>query len=803
MFYAGISLLSASTLLFEVALLRLFSISLWHHFAYMVVSIAFLGYGASGTAVMVSKRLKGPWLIKAGPLFFAISVPSAYLVSGLVPFDPVRLAWDYGQLLYIALYYLALSVPFFFSGLTIALAFLHAERKDTGPLYASDLAGAGSGPLAAIVLFPVSGGEGVMLVAAIGGILSSLLITVSIERPKARWFLPHIAGLAALFTLLFLRPHFMEPRISPYKDLPFVLRFEGARILETRWNSFSRVDLVDSPAVRFAPGLSLMYTGTLPRQRGITVDGDNLTAVTEVKEGEDYRFLDYLPTALPYRLLERSGKGRSVFIVDPGGGLPVLESVYHRYNEIHGAEKNPLVVELADRAFNRKVYGEAGITTGEGRAVLRRLNRRFDLITIGISAQNAASSGLHALTEDYRFTVEAFRDYYSHLKEGGLLSITRYLLPPPREELKLVNTAVRALKGGGVEEPAKRIAAYRTIETFTILIKKGDFKAGEIETLKRFLEERRFDAVYHPFMEPEEANRFNRFPEPLYYNLVTKILDDTKREGFIESYPFDLRPPTDARPFFYHFFRLDRIKEVLESVGWKWQMLLEGGYLLPAVFVQAALLSLVVIALPLRFTKTTDGSKAVPSRIKSPVLAYFFLLGVGFMFIEVSLIQRFILFLEHPEYSFSTVVSVLLLSSGAGSLLSRRFDVGKRLGAAVLLLSILSLCYGLMLPLLTGVLLGLGLFIRIILLGLFVVPAGVLMGMPFPMGIRFLKEHKAMSSLVPWAWAVNGCASVLGGILSAMTAMVTGFNGVMAAAGILYITALLVFRPAVRRIEGE
>jgi hypothetical protein len=580
----------------------------------------------------------------------------------------------------------------------------------------------------------------------------------------------------------------MDTRVSPYKDLPFALKYSGARLLDTRWNAFSRVDMIESPAVRFAPGLSLTYLESLPGQRGVTVDGDGLNAITRAAPIEALRFLDYLPTALPYKLI---GEGSEVFLIDTSGGLPILEALYHKTPSIKGAETNPLVAELANGEYSGFIYEKADIRTGEGRAILKRSDAAYDLIHISVPSQTAALTGFLGLAEDYRFTVEAFIDYHARLKDGGFLSITRYLLPPARGELKLVSTILEALESLGIEDPASRLVVFRTLETFSIILKKGPFVDGEIKLVKDFLESRRFDLIHYPRMAPEEANLFNRFPEPVYYNLVSAMLDSGRRQMVFEGYLFDITPSSDERPFFHHFFKLGNLTEVVEGVGGKWQILLEGGYLLPFVFAQALVASVVLIVLPLFRKERVDRTGAV--RGHGPVLIYFFLVGVGFMFVEITLIQKFILFLEHPEFAFSAVVSILLVSSGVGSFLSQRIKPERGLMPAVAALIILLIPFIILVPPILKASLGMEMIYRVLLTALLISPVGILMGMPFPFAIRYLESVKGRYC-IPWAWAVNGCASVLGSVVSVMAAMAVGFNGVLVAAACAYLAALWIMR---------
>ncbi len=291
-----------------------------------------------------------------------------------------------------------------------------------------------------------------------------------------------------------------------------------------------------------------------------------------------------------------------------------------------------------------------------------------------------------------------------------------------------------------------------------------------------------FDIVYVPGVEPSDVNVHNRFPEPMYYNIVNGMLHSDDREKFYAGLLYDITPTTDERPFFFHFFKWGRLLETYESLGRKWQPLVEGGYLVPIALVQALGLSIALILLPLRRL----GGLEVEGRWK--ILMYFFCLGLGYMFIEVASIQKFILLLGHPTYSISAIIFSLLLASGLGSYLSGRIEPRSR-GHKLVLLSVglLAPIYCLASPFVQSLL---GLPISFRLIGSFVVmaPLGILMGIPFPVGIRMLTEPK--KALVPWAWAANGCASVLGSMLPTILALSFGFSRVFLVAGIIYLVSL-------------
>jgi SAM-dependent methyltransferase len=314
----------------------------------------------------------------------------------------------------------------------------------------------------------------------------------------------------------------MDLRLSPYKSLSVALRFPGARLLETHWNAFSRVDVLESPAARTAPGLSLEYLNPLPEQLGLAVDGDQLNAITRLR-GEpagagELKFLDFLPSSFPYRNLPP----QRVLILEPRGGLEVLNALYHGAGEVIAAETNPMIVELMKtpyREFSGGIYDrpEVRAVVEDGRSYLRRSSASFDLIVLPLTESlGASATGFSGLREDYRLTTEAFQEYWRALQPGGFLSLHLYLLPPPRGELRLASTVRRALELEG-KHPADHLMAFRTWGTFSLLVKKDSVGAREIENLKDFCRQMRFDLVYYPGISPGEVNLYNRFPRPIYF----------------------------------------------------------------------------------------------------------------------------------------------------------------------------------------------------------------------------------------------------------------------------------------------
>ncbi|KAF0216003.1 MAG: hypothetical protein FD174_3896 [Geobacteraceae bacterium] len=784
-----IFLSSFASLAFEVALTRIFSVSLWYHFAFMIISIAMLGFAASGTVLSLYPRLKNPSLIGNFALLLGICITVSYLIANRIPFDPVRLAWERGQLLYIALYYVVLALPFFFTGMVIAAAFT-AESGKAGLIYGADLIGAGLGSLGILAVMGVTAPErAVFLLSAIA------LAAASVSGGKRLKALSLVLILLDL-ALFFVQPEFAALRISPYKELQTSLKYPGAAHLRTYYTPFAVIDTFKSPAVRFAPGLSLRYPDQLPEQIGFTIDGGELGAITGTADKDALSFLASLPSSLPFAL----GNKTEVLVLDPRGGLQVLLAKYNGAAEVTKVEGNPALVSILRneyREFAGDIYGDR-TWTGLGRSWLMAGERKFGIIDI--SLMGSEPSGVFGIGEEYRYTVEAFREYLSHLQPEGVLSVNLYIIPPPRLDLRLLNTIVAALEERGIKEPARHVVAIRSWGSLCLLAKNSPFTAAEVEKVRQFAGERWFDPVHYPGIRPEETNRYVKMPSNAYFSAFNSILTPAARKAFVDGYIFDIKPVYDDRPFFHYFLKLKNIGEIYRTMGGKWQFFLEEGYLLPAVFVQVAMISLFLVLLPALAGKN-GARRRDPLRHSAQEMAphaflpYFALLGLGFMFVEIALIQKTILPLENPSYAVAAVLASLLISSGAGSLLSYRFS---RLNAPLvpLAISCLIIAYSVLLPAANAFIAPHGLPVKIMLLFLLLMPLGLFMGIPFPIGLKLLGERNA--SLIPWAWVINGCLSVLAPLLTIMAAIGIGFRWVLLLGALAYFLAFFMLRRFVR-----
>jgi MFS family permease len=788
MTYAGLFLLSAATLVFEVNLTRVFSVAQFYHFAFMVVSLALLGFGASGTFLTFFPRLKERDPARTLTLLswgFVLTAIASYALTLYVPFDSFIIAREWQQGLVLALHYVALASPFFCSGAAVGLL-LAARPEKANRTYAANLTGSAVGCLLAVLAPSLVGGEGTVLLSAALAIPAAL----AFQFPPCH-LQTLISGItqAALTVALILTalhpPTPLEIRLSPYKSLSYALLYPDAELIFRRWNGFSRVDVVRSESIRSLPGRGFRCPDMPPRQLGLTVDGDDLSPISHVPPGfTALPFTDCLLTALPYRLRP----GARALVLEPRGGFDVLVALAEGARTVTAVEANPLIVEAvqAQGAWAGDLYDDPRVTVvlEGGRAYARRAREQYDVVVLSLTApQRTVTSGAYSLAEDYRYTVQAFTDTLARLDEDGLLVMTRWLQVPPSESIRAFALAVEAVERAG-GDPKASIVALRSYQQMHVLVRRGPFTQEELEIIRSFAAPRAFDLVYLPGIHPDEVNCYNMMPEPDYYRACVGLLEAEDRDAWYRAYAFDVEPPDDDRPFFGHFFKWGQAPEVLAMAGHTWQPFGGAGYfVLLALLILASVTAGVLILLPLA-ARRRERTRQETSL--GATLGYFALLGLGFLCVEIPLLQRFILFLGHPAYAMATVFFALLLFSGLGSLLSRRVP----LWLALILLPVLVGGYALGLPALFRIALAAPLGERLAIAVVALAPPGLLMGMPFPKGLVLLERRAP--ALVAWAWGVNGAVSVVASILAALLALSFGFSLVLALGAACYVGALAV-----------
>jgi spermidine synthase len=803
--FLAIAMISAAVIGYEILLMRLFSIIQWHHFAYMVISIALLGYGASGTIITLARE----WMLRhfdavfaAAAALFGLTAAASFALAQRVPFNPLELVWDPWQQFYLLQLYLLLAVPFTCGATCVGLTFCRFGDR-INIVYRYDLIGAGAGALGLVAAMFVLTPEYCLRLIIGTGFTAAAIACVGREagrRPAAVLFATGVAGAIVWPQSL------LAPLHSPYKELSQALLVPGTQVIEERASPLGVLTVVASPRVPFrhAPGLSLAARGRIPPQLGVFTDGDAMTAITRYDgEREDVAYLDQQSAALPYHLLDRP----RVLILGAGGGSDVLLALYHHARTVDAVELNPQMVDLVRRThadFAGRLYDhrDVRVHVAEARGFVTRSRDRYDLISVALLDSFAASSaGLYALTESTLYTVEALEAYLRRLAPGGFLAITRWLNLPPRDSLKMFATAVASLQRLGVERPGSRLALVRSWNTVTLVVKNGDITGREVGVIESFAEARSFDRAYHPGIEAAAVNRNNVLHRPYLYEGARALLGP-EGERFLRDYKFHVAPATDDAPYFFRFFKWETLPELLALWEAGSVQLMEWGYVILVVtLVQAALASLIIILLPLKALKRDEAS-AVEGRPVARIVVYFLALGLAFLFIEIAFIQRFTLFLSHPLYAVAVVLCAFLVFAGLGSGYSERLVERQRaravtgpwlppIGLAVLGIVASAGGYMVLLPLLFDWLLPLPQAAKVLISILLIAPLAFCMGMPFPLGLKRVSDE--WPSLVPWAWGINGCASVMSAILATLLAIHFGFTVVVALALAFYALAAAVF----------
>jgi SAM-dependent methyltransferase len=769
----AVALLSAAAMGYEVLLTRLFSIIQWHHFAYMMISVALLGYGAAGTFVALVQRpllARFDAVFAGGAVLFGISAVAGFSLAQRVGFNPLEILWDPGQPLRLLVIYGLLFVPFFCAATCVCLTFTRFAGEPHR-IYSFDILGAGTGSLGILAaLFLLTPTDALKLLGALGFAAAALAL-VRGGTPSRR--LAAVLLTAAMVVPIVIPADWISLRPSEYKELSQTLHIDGTRIVAERSSPLGLVTVVESARVPFrhAPGLSLNATMEPPPQLAVFTDGDGLSALTRYDgRREPLAYLDLLTSAVPFHLLERP----RVLVLGAGAGADVLQAIYHGARTIDAVELNPQIVDLVQRRFadfSGAPYSAPGVRihVGEARGFVASHRDRFDLIQVALlDAFGASSAGLYALSESYLYTVEALQEYLQRLEPGGLLAITRWVNLPPRDILKLFATAVVALERNGAPA-AQQLALIRGWKTATLLVKNGAFTPADIAALREFCRARSFDVAYFPGVDAAETNRYNVLDQRDFHEGALALLG-ADRETFIERYKFSIAPATDDRPYFFRYFKWRTLPELLALKERGGLPLLEWGYpVLIATLVQAFVASVLLILLPLGAIarRTEDGAMPPVSVVR--VAAYFLSIGFAFMFVEIAFIQKFLLLLSHPLYAVAVVLCSFLLFAGLGSRYSGRLrmDDGKvfrrPVTGAVAAIGAFSLIYLVVLPEFFRLLMPLPDALKILLSIVLIAPLAFAMGMPFPLGLA--RTAGGAPFLVPWAWGVNGCASVVAAIL--------------------------------------
>ena len=759
--FAGIFLVALSGLVLEVSITRIFSAAIWYHFAFVAVSVALVGLGASGLVVhhRVTK-LKGKWAEN-------LTIYSAWGITIFIPITLFVMHVLASQVIYLPLYMVLFSVPFFLIGIIISAAF-NAFASVAGRLYAADLIGASAGALLVVLFLVLTGGEGsTLIVGLISAISATLFSRITKNIKKTIGSLMLVAFAISLIFINYATQIFAIPTDpTAQKDLPIYLReHPGSKIVKTEWNSFSRIDVVEGGE----GGEGLVAKVFIDGGAGTNIiswDGS-----TESRQ-ELSTWMQYLP----FKMMQDP----KVLVIGSGGGRDVVASLVSGSKDVTSVEINPIIYDTVksygDRAGNVYSHQYVRSHVDEGRSFITRSSEKYDIIYVPfVDTWASVSSGGLSVSENFLYTLEGFQQYYDHLTERGKIVTVRWLIDAPR----FISTYAKLLEQNGIpQDQLHRHLMMVTSDSYTqdpsvtmVVFSKSPFTDEEISFLSQSFSQ--YD--YKPILVPEQVMR-----EP--YDAL--LSGDITLEQFYNLFDTKVYPVTDDNPYFLSFEKpLPPVVEVLlyASIG------------IVAIFL---LVPFAWIRRRRGEREAGGGEEEVGISIKKreigirTVIPYFAALGVGFILIELALLQKLILFMGNPTMTFALLLFTILISSGGGSLLSSRiaknnmrnliFVIGGIAGLGVLyVFSLPSIIYSALAePIEIRAAISIGVL----------APIGFLMGMPLPTGMRLLKVHRP--DFIPWMWAINGAFSVLGAVLAIALGIMYGSSFAMILGVLVYLIAL-------------
>jgi hypothetical protein len=764
----GLGLTSFAALLLELSLTRLFSVVLFYHFAFLAISIALLGLGAGGVfAYLFKKRLAQS---ETHTLASRLCIDSAILVLialEVVLHVPVTLTVSWRNFLHLTAMYMASALPFFLTGIQFSVIFARETRR-IPRLYGADL---GGGALACIAIVP--------LLNRIGGPNTILMASVALAAAALVWATTQTTrriALALLAAFLILIAANLRNRLIDVIYAKGIFR-NPSGVEFARWNALSRVE-VDNWG----------------NSKGIVIDADAATSLMNVDLNHWHdsgweRVLMAQPPALANVLRPRG----DFAIIGPGGGVDVVRALANGSTDVVGIEINPIIANTIMRghyaAYSKHLYQrpDVHIHVTDGRSYLRATPQQFDVVQMTlVDTWASTAAGAFALSENNLYTVEAFQEYFEHLKPDGMIAITRWEFHEPREALRIVSVAMDALHRLGVANPARNFIAVSQGSLdedgipVVVLAKKSAFTPEEEAAVKAHLT--RYTDL-RPLYLPSDGGR----------NPFGDLIARNDPYAFARDYAYNVAPVNDNAPFFFFTLKPSQILGNAEEAGIDWKVNLG---VLVLILVLAISLVAVIAFLILPLAIKTGGVRQAPVS-----LLYFVAVGLGYILVEIAFIQRFVLFLGHPTYALTVVIFLMLLSSGAGSLFSRRWMPGTALTWMPIVLVFCALSLDVFfLPGRLAAWVGLGFTSRLLISAVLLAPLGFLMGMPFPTGLRavagvpapeFPSGQAPADNAIEWAWAMNAAASVLGSVLAMVIAIHFGLTATLACGAGAYLLALL------------
>jgi len=770
---AAIGLISAAIIAFQLILMQILSYIQWYHFAYMIISIALLGFGAAGTFLTIFQKKLEKNYYTLFPLLLIVTAILIPVVVGIanseaVRFDSLLIFQDSRHIGRLILSYFIFFLPFLTGALAIGLSFSKFADQ-IGKIYFSNLIGSGIGGIIALFIMqwiiPEQQSFAVAVLAFLGGIVS---------LPKNRKTFLRI--LVPLSTLLLAILFFYPPRLIPseYKDISKTMLLPDAKVEYEKSTPHGFVQIVSSPVLRYAPGVSLAYQDSFPVRKVVFNNGNWMGCLLPSPlEQNKTNILDYTPQALPYHI----NNIKNAMIINAGTGENVLLALSHQVARITANETNPEIFKMLSQSFEGFYQVQPYQTLP--RTLLTPDTNKYDLIELPIIGSFFGNSGLNAVEPRYELTLEALQEMWNKLSREGMISLSCWMDYPVRNAYRLLSTIGLLLDKNNINHPPQHVVAIRSWCAVTFLVKKTPFKRNEINKVHLFCENRMFDPLVLPGNQEIDRDKYNMLQDTAFFTHVDQLLSPNKKT-LIRQYPYRIHPTTDNRPFFFQFVRFKQIPQLISSIREKNFPFLDIGYVLIILtFIQIVFIAAIFILLPLSFSPWK-------SKNKKWVFIYFSGLGLAYMFLEMVFIQQFTFYFGEPTYAASATLSILLFTSGLGSYYSGKFQNSNKIRRALpLIIAAILVLYAFILSPIFSATIGIAfpfkIMIAIVLLGML----GFFLGMPFPLGINYLSEKNTND--IPWAWALNGYFSVISTVLATIISVEAGYLLLLLIAAFTYI----------------
>jgi len=784
----AVALVSFASLLLELAMTRLFSVVLFYHFAFFAISVALLGLGSGG----VFAHIRRDWLARfdlrvLGARLCCLNSAFIFLALEIVLRTPVALEVTGRNFSKLTLIYLVTAIPFFFTGLLFSVLF--ARSNEEVPLfYGADLTGGALACLAVVPLLNSVGAPNALLFASL-----SMSVAGAVWAAKKRTRIQAVIQ-AAIFAVLMVGN--LNGRWTDVIYAKGVFR-DPQWVEFSKWNAISRIEVDRQKGARYIV-IDADATSAIMNVDPALWDREQGSNPTPVQTGlpaeSAFNWKKSLMAAAPAvaNVLRPHG---DFAIIGPGGGVDVLRAVANGSPNVTGIEINPTIVNnvmrgrYADYSFHLYDRPQVHIHIQDGRSYIRSAKETYDVVQMTlVDTWASTAAGAFALSENNLYTVEAFREYFNHLKPDGFIAITRWEFKQPREALRVVSQAIQALHDGGVPDPGQNFIVIadgglnEDGRPVLVLAKKIAFTAHEYSAVAQHLKAYSNLVWLNP---PPEFYGSHALPPGA--EAFQRLITSNDPKAFASSYGYNVAPVTDAAPFFFFTLKTGHvIRNILAGTGhgMDWRINL-GVVLLGMLLILSLAAVLVFLVLPLLLQKSRTHGLQISS------LLYFVAVGLGYILVEISLIQRFVLFLGHPTYALTVVVFLLLLSSGAGSMAARPANIR----TVLIAIAAVILIYVMLLPMLLQAAVGWPFAMKLVISAVVLVPLGFLMGTPFPTGLRLV--NRSRNATVEWAWAMNASASVLGSVAAMVIAIHFGLTVTLACAALAYAMAGMLTRKLV------